>query len=201
MRVRSPVLLFVALAVAAGPLMIIVPASAQCFGPRTDVSPTRGTPGSTILVEGAGFFDECGDFVICQTVTPSPSPTSTASPTPSPSPTVECEGPDVNPQTGIRVRFLQGGRTWGLAKVDARSNFKFAVEVQVPAAAVPGVKAEIRVLPQNCSQNSCGLVQSFQVVSPLAATGPDVTWPAVAGVAGVAAGLLVLGVSRARSRV
>ena len=58
-----------------------------------------------------------------------------------------CEGIRIKPAKGIRIYFLQGGRTWRMANVDADRDLAFAIRLRVPADAEPGratVRATIR---------------------------------------------------------
>ena len=183
--------LALALAMGTLPFVWLVPASAQCAAPELEVTPSSGSVGQTILLEGRYYFDACGDYVICTLVTPSPAPTSTASPTPTPSPTQKCQGPDVAPELGIRLDLLQGDRVWHFGKIDARFNGKFAKHIEIPADAVPGA-ATFRVVPPGCSESGCRQRIGFTILEGLPTSGLDLRPFVAVGSGGVVLGIVLM---------
>lgn len=96
------------------------PAEASCAAPDISATPSSAPAGSTILVTGKHFASGCNDAIACQVGQPCP--------TPPPSP----------PSRNIDITFVQDGRTWHLARVNADDRYRFAAEVRVPDDADPG---------------------------------------------------------------
>lgn len=55
---------------------------------------------------------------------------------------------EIKPAQGVRITFMQDGKTWTLATVDADRNLAFGARLRVPAGAEPG-RATVRATPRS----------------------------------------------------
>ncbi len=93
---------------------------AACAAPSISVVPTTGSPGSNVMVSGAGWAVECHDMISCQVGQ-------------------QCTEPPPSPANkGIVITFKQGERSQRLATVDAAPDYTFKVSISVPSDATPG---------------------------------------------------------------
>ena len=100
--------------------------SAACSAspPKLEASPAEAAPGGTFGLRGEGFY---GDFVCDDS-----------------GPAVLSRPAGGRPTDGIRIEFLQGGRTWTLATVASDEDLRFDTKgLAVPPDAAPG-RARVR---------------------------------------------------------
>ena len=119
MRRMAAGLVGIGLALATVPLLIGT-AQASCAGPEIDVSPKTALASGQLTMTGRGFAAGCNDTIINGQTPPAAAPT-----------------------TGIRLVFVQNGRSASLGTVDANAQYTFNSVVAVPAWARPG-QASVR---------------------------------------------------------
>ena len=88
--------------------------AAGCGRSLPDLEPSRARPGETFRFRGGGFGGGCDDSNLPFRSEP--------------------------PQQDVRIEMRQGGRTWGLATVDAGGPPDYTIEatLEVPKDAEPG---------------------------------------------------------------
>ena len=139
---------------------------ATCLGPEITVTPTRGAPGSAVVVRGRFFFSTCNDTSV-NGVPPAPN----------------------SPDKGVAIAFVQDGRPTLLRRIDADSDGSFAASVAIPLTAHTG-SAQFEA-----SRPAGGVSQKFAVVArsgALAVTGSRATRLMLAGLALLACGFVLL---------
>jgi len=90
-------------------------AQASCLGPLSEVSPKTVQASGQLTITGRGFAATCNDVII-NGQTPLPA----------------------KPSTGIRLVFVQNGRSAVLGRVDADQQYRIRRVVIVPTWARPG---------------------------------------------------------------
>lgn len=148
-------------------------ASASCLAPAITLSPSRGVPGSAVVVSGRFFFSTCNDTSV------------------NGAPLV----PNA-PDQGVAIAFVQDGRRTQLRTVDAGSDGSFSVTVVVPVTAHGG-------LAQFETSRLDATSQPFSVLgrsTSLAFTGRGTTRLTFAGLSVLASGLALLTLGRRTAR-
>ncbi len=107
------------------------PALAACPAPSISVEPSSGAPGSSVTVRGEHFTSGCEDVGEGQGSPP----------------------PEPPPDEDVPIWFVQDGQRWRLTTVDADSEYRFEVTVQVPEDAAEGA-AEIVAEGENGSPSA-----------------------------------------------
>lgn len=95
-------------------IVAMASSSAVCVGPEVEVTPTSGTPGAAITVEGHYYGTDCIDT--------GPNPSLGA------------------PDTGVVVSFVDAtGTVTELGTVDADADYRFTLPATVPSGAAVGM--------------------------------------------------------------
>lgn len=133
MRKAKPPLVLVLLAALCAAVAGCGGSAACASGPlKLEASPAEAAPGETFGLRGEGFY---GDFVCNDS-----------------GPAVLSRPAGGRPTDGIRIEFLQNGRTWTLATVASDKNLRFdARGLAVPPHAEPG-KALVRATSPSTSR-------------------------------------------------
>ena len=92
----------------------VIFAFAQCIVPRITADASSGQAGAKVTISGKGFMDGCHD--VCENG--------------------NC--PPTFPAKGIRILFVQSGKTTEVGRVDANEKFELTLAVVVPADAKTG---------------------------------------------------------------